>query len=153
MGGTHKAPWTNIVWTRAIILRHSFITWLLVHQKLPTKMRLQKYMQMDTSCSLCGAADEDANHLFMDVPLLLRSGEDCPHGGQDSHSHRPTAVENTSQNQRIETGIPDYTHNICCRHLLDMESKEQCDFPEADYTIKANNSRGQERCPTEDPLT
>lgn len=65
MGRQQKVPWANLVWARTLIPRHAFIAWIFTHHKLPTKVRLRKYMmQPDMQCNICQAAEEDELHLF-----------------------------------------------------------------------------------------
>ncbi|KAJ8422665.1 hypothetical protein Cgig2_004561 [Carnegiea gigantea] len=64
-GPVENPPWTKIAWTRPALPRHAFITFVLLHHRLPTKMRLNKFIStIDTYCTLCKATMEDDLHLF-----------------------------------------------------------------------------------------
>ena len=68
IGGT-KVPWGKVIWARASIPRHAFISWVYVHHRLPTKMRLARFIpRSDIICALCNNADEDDTHLFSECP-------------------------------------------------------------------------------------
>ena len=63
--GGSKVPWGKIIWARATIPRHAFISWVIVQHRLPTKVRLNKFTpQSDITCILCNNAAEDDNHIF-----------------------------------------------------------------------------------------
>ncbi|KAJ8419423.1 hypothetical protein Cgig2_014910 [Carnegiea gigantea] len=58
--------WTKLVWARTVIPRHSFIAWILINHRLPTRSRLSKFQHLSTTlCPLCNAVEEDENHLFL----------------------------------------------------------------------------------------
>lgn len=66
MQGTERVKWDKIVWARMCIPRHSFITWVLINHRLPTKRRLAKFTHLeDQNCSLCHRELEDEQHLFL----------------------------------------------------------------------------------------
>ena len=71
MGGS-KVPWDRVIWARASIPRHAFIAWVYVQRRLPTKVRLNKYIHRnDLQCTLCYNAAEDDNHLFAECPYAM----------------------------------------------------------------------------------
>ena len=60
-----KVPWDRVIWTRTSIPRHAFVSWVYVQHRLPTKVRLSRFVhQFDLQCSLCKGAAEDDTHLF-----------------------------------------------------------------------------------------
>lgn len=72
---THNQPpwWTNILWSKYGLSKCSFISWLVLRNKLTTKDRLAKWMpNIDPKCFLCQAANEDRNHLFFSCPVASR---------------------------------------------------------------------------------
>ena len=64
LGDKPKIPWARLVWARSLIPRHAFITWIFAHRRLPTKSRLARFQQQDTTCSMCHNEEEDDQHLF-----------------------------------------------------------------------------------------
>ncbi|KAL8171235.1 hypothetical protein V2J09_023039 [Rumex salicifolius] len=49
----------------------SFISWLAVHNRLPTKDRLQSWLQVeDITCVFCNHQLENCPHLFNDCPFI-----------------------------------------------------------------------------------
>ena len=57
--------WAKAVWARASLPRHSFISWVFMHQKLPVLSRLAKFTSSyQNTCSMCSREEEDLNHLF-----------------------------------------------------------------------------------------
>ena len=42
-----------MVWTRLSLPKHAFITRIIVNHRLPTKKRVQKFIQIDPFCELC----------------------------------------------------------------------------------------------------
>ncbi|KAM6579884.1 hypothetical protein CsatA_003658 [Cannabis sativa] len=60
-----RVDWCNEVWSRINTLKHSFLTWLAILQRLKTKVRLCRLKVIDSPvCSLCNVADETTEHLF-----------------------------------------------------------------------------------------
>lgn len=60
-----KVPWHKILCHNLARPKAKTIFWLLCHDKLPTKERLNRFgMVQDTTCRLCGEVDETADHLF-----------------------------------------------------------------------------------------
>ena len=68
IGTPPKVPWAKLVWARSLIPRHAFISWVLAHRRLPTKVRLSKFQQLNTICSLCHSEDEDEQHILFTCP-------------------------------------------------------------------------------------
>ncbi|VFQ59176.1 unnamed protein product [Cuscuta campestris] len=54
----------QIVWNKLAIPKHQFIQWLIWKNRIPTKARLSRFMNIDTTCVLCKNAIEDRDHLF-----------------------------------------------------------------------------------------
>lgn len=63
-------PWYNIVWNKAGIPRHSFLSWLFILDRCPTKDRIVRWgLQTNPTCLLCNLSDETRNHLFFNCPF------------------------------------------------------------------------------------
>lgn len=57
--------WQSAVWISRAIPRHSFHTWLLVQNRLPTRDRMLGWgLRVDERCLLCSSGQESRNHLF-----------------------------------------------------------------------------------------
>ncbi|VVB02043.1 unnamed protein product [Arabis nemorensis] len=57
--------WHSSVWFTGNILKHAFITWLFVLNRLTTRDRLHNWgVTTDCSCLLCSASIETCSHLF-----------------------------------------------------------------------------------------
>lgn len=65
--------WHKVIWNKAIPPKFSFISWIVVLQRLPTKDRLA-FLGMDTTCLLCGHQPETTDHLFFLAGLPMRFG-------------------------------------------------------------------------------
>ena len=62
-GEAQTVPWR--VWNKYNIPRHSFIAWLLAHDRLRTRDRLIKAgVDVCGDCLLCGIDMENANRVF-----------------------------------------------------------------------------------------
>ncbi|CAA7037985.1 unnamed protein product [Microthlaspi erraticum] len=60
-------PWKTSVWNSGGIPKHSFLTWLFVLNRSPTKDRLLNWgLLVDPMCLLCNRCAENKNHLFFD---------------------------------------------------------------------------------------
>ncbi|KAL2929929.1 Multidrug resistance protein D [Bienertia sinuspersici] len=60
-GEGQKIPWSYEVWNRYAVPKHRFVAWLALKNRLMTKAGLSKFrVQMDCSCSICGAAGGDS---------------------------------------------------------------------------------------------
>ncbi|KAL0663062.1 hypothetical protein Bca4012_099899 [Brassica carinata] len=58
-------PWSKVVWSSYGIPRQSFLTWLVLLDRCPTKDRLIRWgIQVNPNCLLCNASHESRNHLF-----------------------------------------------------------------------------------------
>ncbi|KAJ8427228.1 LOW QUALITY PROTEIN: hypothetical protein Cgig2_028752 [Carnegiea gigantea] len=65
LGDAPRVSWTRAVWTRTHIPRHAFISWILMHHRLPTKKRISKFKEShDTACDMCNASEEDDDHII-----------------------------------------------------------------------------------------
>ena len=66
MGRLEYKDLNKIIWARAVTLRHAFILWVLMHERVPVMSRLAKFTDkiLDKTCAMCNEADEDSNHLF-----------------------------------------------------------------------------------------
>lgn len=63
-----KVAWASFIWFKGAVPKHSFICWLTLLDRLPTKLRLFKYMAIDVACVFCGAP-ESRDHLFFICPF------------------------------------------------------------------------------------
>ncbi|XP_047319855.1 uncharacterized protein LOC124923900 [Impatiens glandulifera] len=64
--------WAPLVWSTRIIPRHQFILWLTFWERLRTRDRINKYMNvLNTSCPLCNENEETMNHLFGSCNITL----------------------------------------------------------------------------------
>lgn len=69
-GREDKVTWHQLVWSSPMIPRCSFILWLVLKQRLPTKDRLLKWGIISTdSCCFCNSATESLEHLFFSCPF------------------------------------------------------------------------------------
>ncbi|CAL9248346.1 unnamed protein product [Arabidopsis halleri] len=60
-----KVPWKIAVWNTGGIPKHSFLMWLLVLNRCPTRDRLLSWgLNTDSSCLLCNSSPESRNHIF-----------------------------------------------------------------------------------------
>lgn len=60
-------PWTQTVWNKGGIPRHSFLSWLFVLNRCPTRDRIIGWgLQSSPLCLLCNSASESRNHLFFE---------------------------------------------------------------------------------------
>uniref|UniRef100_A0A803Q8P1 Reverse transcriptase zinc-binding domain-containing protein n=1 Tax=Cannabis sativa TaxID=3483 RepID=A0A803Q8P1_CANSA len=62
-----KVSWSNEVWSRLNIPKHSFLLWLAMLNKLKTRDRLFKHGYIDgAECIFCNNVAETTNHLFFE---------------------------------------------------------------------------------------
>lgn len=60
-----QVSWSNIVWHKNSILRHSLILWMVIKGKLPTRIKLAKLgVVSSANCVLSNEKDEDLDYLF-----------------------------------------------------------------------------------------
>lgn len=67
----HEAsvPWHQTVWNKGGIPRHSFLSWLLVLNRCPTRDRIIGWgLPTSPLCLLCNLQCESRNHLFFECP-------------------------------------------------------------------------------------
>ncbi|CAL9224853.1 unnamed protein product [Arabidopsis halleri] len=58
-------PWCKAMWFKEAVSRYSFITWLAMLGRLPTKDRLRSWgMAVSAECVLCSTGIETHDHLF-----------------------------------------------------------------------------------------
>lgn len=63
----YLVTWSQTVWNNNGIPKHSFITWLFVLDRCPTKSRILSWgIIADTNCLLCNHHLESRDHLFFD---------------------------------------------------------------------------------------
>lgn len=57
--------WCHGKWSPGSILRHSFLTWLFVLNRYPTRDRIASWrLQTDSACLLCSIMPESRSHLL-----------------------------------------------------------------------------------------
>lgn len=67
-------PWKSVVWNRGGIPKHSFLTWLITLDRLPTKDRLLSWgLQVSPQCLLCASPllVESRDHLFFECSFAF----------------------------------------------------------------------------------
>ncbi|XP_010527562.1 PREDICTED: uncharacterized protein LOC104804897 [Tarenaya hassleriana] len=70
-----RVPWKNVVWFARSVPKHSFMTWLVVRNRIPTRDRTNAWgINTPTCCVLCGDEDETVSHFSFDAPTLTIYG-------------------------------------------------------------------------------
>lgn len=65
-------PWYEVVWFKEDIPRCSFVTWLAMLARLPTRDRLLSWgLKVPGSCVLCADGIESHDHLFFNCPFAV----------------------------------------------------------------------------------
>lgn len=60
-------PWFHTVWNKRGIPKQSFMAWLIVLDRCPTRDRILRWgLQTDPFCLLCNLTSETRNHLYFD---------------------------------------------------------------------------------------
>lgn len=73
-----SVTWYRSVWNRSGIPRHSFLAWLFVLNRCPTRDGILGWgLQTDPSCVLCNLAAESRDHLFFDCGFAWHLWETC----------------------------------------------------------------------------
>lgn len=68
-GDQQLVSWAKIVWFSHGIPRHSFLTWLVLLDRCPTRDRLIRWgLNVDPNCLLCNTGPESINHLYFECP-------------------------------------------------------------------------------------
>lgn len=63
-------PWRKLVWISWGVPKHSFLAWLFIKDRCPTRDRLITWgLQTLPNCLLCNAPAESRNHIFYDCPF------------------------------------------------------------------------------------
>ncbi|KAL0853720.1 hypothetical protein Bca101_058872 [Brassica carinata] len=66
-------PWLKIIWFSSGILRHSFLTWLFMLNRCPTRDRMIDWgLQVPAACLLCNANPESRDHLFFSCSYSMQ---------------------------------------------------------------------------------
>ncbi|CAN1192276.1 LINE-1 retrotransposable element ORF2 protein [Linum perenne] len=64
-----RAPWCDLLWKRPIIPRNSFLTWLVILNRIATRDKLFQWGCItDTSCVFCESGIDSREHLFFGCP-------------------------------------------------------------------------------------
>ena len=59
--------WHKAIWFKENVLRNTFMAWLALLQRLPTKDRLRRWgLNVTAECVLCSSALETHHHLFFE---------------------------------------------------------------------------------------
>lgn len=59
-------PWYKSVWCKERIPKHSFMSWIILRDRLPTRDRLRGWeMSIPSDSLLCGSSLETKSHLFV----------------------------------------------------------------------------------------
>lgn len=68
--------WYRIVWYSQCIPKHSFMVWLVMHQKLKTEDKLRSWDNIRNAnnllCFLCNGTIETHNHLFFECAFAMQ---------------------------------------------------------------------------------
>ncbi|KAG5404180.1 hypothetical protein IGI04_010299 [Brassica rapa subsp. trilocularis] len=66
-GAQQMVPWAKVIWISYGIPRHSFLSWLVMLDRCPTRDRLNRWgLNVDPLCLLCNTQPESRNHLFFE---------------------------------------------------------------------------------------
>ncbi|XP_038993929.1 uncharacterized protein LOC120117773 [Hibiscus syriacus] len=66
-----KVRWEHLIWFPLHVPRMSIVAWMVVLNRLPTKVKLINMgMKLDGLCDLCNAELEDKDHLFNDYGFV-----------------------------------------------------------------------------------
>ncbi|XP_012845950.1 PREDICTED: uncharacterized protein LOC105965951 [Erythranthe guttata] len=57
-------PWGRRIWDHSMTPKHSFILWLAALDRLQTLENVAKFEAVEKTCEMCGAGNEDREHLF-----------------------------------------------------------------------------------------
>lgn len=69
-GDEGTVPWHKAIWFSWGIPKHSFLAWLFVLVRNPTRDRLRQWgLQVDEGCLLCTTLPESRDHLFYECPF------------------------------------------------------------------------------------
>lgn len=64
--GQREVEWDKWVWNKLNIPKHSFLSWIIMWQRLNTRDRLRKIgLDVPSECPLCGKLPETAEHIFL----------------------------------------------------------------------------------------
>ena len=69
----NEVSWWKLLWFSLNIPRYSFIGWLAMHNKLPTRERMLKWgFTVDGNCVFCRNSLETRNHIFFECSFSKR---------------------------------------------------------------------------------
>ncbi|XP_048637647.1 uncharacterized protein LOC125610035 [Brassica napus] len=72
-GRIEEVRWAQVVWPKRRIPRHSFHTWMIVQNRLPTRDRMIGWgLQVSHTCLLCNTAAESRDHLFWECNFTFQ---------------------------------------------------------------------------------
>lgn len=77
-----RVAWSKLVWNFCAIPKHSFISWMAILGRLPTRDRLRCWgLQIVEECLLCGLEPESIEHIFgtcsFSKPIWWRILQSC----------------------------------------------------------------------------
>ncbi|XP_074313785.1 uncharacterized protein LOC141648976 [Silene latifolia] len=62
-----KIHWHCFVWNKHTVPKHSFLTWIYMHNALNTNAKLHRLgISEDDTCAICGNGPETSSHLFFE---------------------------------------------------------------------------------------
>ncbi|VFQ66684.1 unnamed protein product [Cuscuta campestris] len=71
MGANTKFQAYHIVWNKLTIPKHQFLIWLGWRNRINTKVRLSRFMEIDTNCVLCTLMVKKTETIFSIHVLTL----------------------------------------------------------------------------------
>ncbi|XP_074297132.1 uncharacterized protein LOC141627815 [Silene latifolia] len=68
-----RVQWHQLVWNKYTLPKHSFLSWIYMHNALNTKDKLLKFGISDNdACKICGTGSETTSHLFFACEYSFR---------------------------------------------------------------------------------
>ncbi|CAN1294473.1 hypothetical protein LINPERPRIM_LOCUS22473, partial [Linum perenne] len=90
----HVVTWWEVVWKTPTILRHSFICWLLLLDRLSTRDKLLKWgIPCSSLCVLCNIEDESREHIFLHCAYSVQVKRLCHFPSSLSHANWADLIE------------------------------------------------------------
>lgn len=77
-GRGNPGQYSNFIWFNGHIPRCSFISWLAMHNRLPTLSRIKKWNnRLNSTCVLCRVDEETRDHLFYNCHYSRQIWDEC----------------------------------------------------------------------------